>query len=425
MISVQNHLPLLSGNKWLLILVVALAVACSPKTRPVSRGTTKSTEKTTDKPGDKAEKDKKEDKNAKKVSDKKVSTIAMILPLGLDHLNPGANYSAAGLKKAALALDYYRGFKLALDSLTGEGANYRLQLFDSKDEASQSHSLALNPQIKSSDLIVGPVFPDGMKAFTAVPGNNKKLILSPLSPSAPTTYKAENLITVIPPLEYHALRAAEFAVAKSKTKKIFVLTSGYSAELPYIKYFKKAVDSLSKKKIKVVQLTVTRGNLQPIVAQLTKFDRNFMVIPSTNQSFLKITLYSLDTLSKRYPITLIGHPNWEKFSFLKPEQMQRLNAYITSADRVNYKSQATITFMRNYRRAYRTEPSDYAIKAFDEGMYFGQLLADDADKLKSLDDNEFSGLHNSFDFVYKQGQGWVNKHVNLLHYENFELKKAE
>jgi hypothetical protein len=105
--------------------------------------------------------------------------------------------------------------------------------------------------------------------------------------------------------------------------------------------------------------------------------------------------------------------------------MQRLNAYITSADRVNYKSQATITFMRNYRRAYRTEPSDYAIKAFDEGMYFGQLLADDADKLKSLDDNEFSGLHNSFDFVYKQGQGWVNKHVNLLHYENFEFKKAE
>lgn len=424
MISVRNHRPLLSGNKWLLILVVALAAACSPKTRPVGKGTTKPTDKTTG-TTDKSDKDKKDEKNNKKVSDKRVSNIALILPFGLDHLNPGANYSAAGLKKASIALDYYRGFKLALDSLTGEGANYRLQLFDSKDEPSQSHSLALNPQIRNSDLIVGPVFPDGMKAFTTVPGNNKKLILSPLSPSAPTTYNAENLITVIPPLEYHALRAAEFAVEKSKTKKIFVLTSGYSAELPYIRYFRKAVDSLSKKKIKVVQLTVTRGNLKPIVAQMTKFDRNFMVIPSTNQSFLKITLYSLDTLAKRYPMTLIGHPNWEKFSFLKSDQMQRLNAYITSADRVNYRSQATITFMRNYRRAYRAEPTEYAIKAFDEGMYFGQLLADDTDKLKSLDDNEFRGLHNSFDFIYKKGQGWVNKHVNLLRYENFELKQVE
>lgn len=424
MISVQNHRPQLSGNKWLLILVIALVAACSPKTRPVGKGTTKPTDKTTG-TTDKAEKDKKEDKDAKKVSDKRVSTVAMILPFGLDHLNPGATYSAAGLKKASLSLDYYRGFKLALDSLTGEGANYRLQLFDSKDEPSQSHSLALNPQVKGSDLIVGPVFPDGMKVFTTVPGNNKKLILSPLSPSAPTTYNAENLVTIIPPLEYHALRAAEFAVAKAKTKKVFVLTSGYSAELPYIKYFKKAVDSLSKKKVKVVQLTVARGNLSPIMAQLTKFDRNFMVIPSTNQSFLKVTLYSLDTLAKRYPVTLIGHPNWEKFSFLKSDQMQRLNAYITSADRVNYKAQSTITFVRNYRRLYRAEPSEYAIKAFDEGMFFGQLLADDGDKIKNLDDKEFTGLHNSFDFIYKKGQGWVNKHVNLLHYENFELKQVE
>ncbi|RYD90442.1 MAG: hypothetical protein EOP54_23970 [Sphingobacteriales bacterium] len=142
-------------------------------------------------------------------------------------------------------------------------------------------------------------------------------------------------------------------------------------------------------------------------------------------SFLKVTLYSLDTLSRRFPITLFGHPNWEKYSYLKAEQMQRLNTHITSADRVNYRSASAITFVRNYRRAYGYEPSEYAIKAFDEGLYFGQLLADDDDNLKELGENEFAGLHNSFFFTKKAGQGWVNTHVNIFKYANFELKQVE
>jgi hypothetical protein len=150
MISVRNHRPPLSGNKWLTILVVALlAAACSPKTQPVGKVATKPADKTEEK----IDKDDRKKRPEQKVSNAKVSTVSLILPFGLDHLNPGAAYTGAGLKKAGLALDYYRGFKLALDSLTEQGANYRLQVYDSKDEPSQSHSLGLNPQIRNSDLI--------------------------------------------------------------------------------------------------------------------------------------------------------------------------------------------------------------------------------------------------------------------------------
>ncbi|RYY32202.1 MAG: amino acid ABC transporter substrate-binding protein [Sphingobacteriaceae bacterium] len=413
----------MSGNKWILFLAIGLLLwACSPKTAPVTKVPTKADDKTATKKNDKNPVE-----NAKPVrkASGRVSTVALILPLGLDHLNPGGKYSSAGLKKASLALDYYRGFKLALDSLTADGANFRILLHDSKDEVAQSRALALNPQIRTSDLVVGPVFPDGMKAFTAVPNPAKKLIVSPLSPSAPSTYNDARLVTIIPPLEYHAWRAAEFVNDKAVTKKVFILTSGYSDEKVYIAHFKKAIDSLSKKRIKVIPYTVSRGNLQPLKQQLTKFDKNIFVIPSTQQNFLKLTLYSLDTLSRQYPIILFGHPNWEKYTFLKAEQMQRLNTHITSSDNVSYKSVSTATFIRSYRKAYRAEPSDYAIKAFDEGLFFGQILADNPDKLKKLDDYDFTGLHNSFKFVFKPGQGWINTHVDVLKYANFELKKVE
>ena len=185
MISVQNHRPPLSGNKWLPFFCIALLLAaCSPKTRPVATTIKKPTD-TEKKPDNTSEK-------PVKAPEQKVATMAMILPLNLEHLNPAQKYSPIQLSQANIAVEYYQGFKLALDSLTAYGNNYKLQIFDSKDEAMQAHDLALNAFVRSSDLIVGPVFPDGVKAFSGALSYSKGPILSPLSPANPSTIKSKD-----------------------------------------------------------------------------------------------------------------------------------------------------------------------------------------------------------------------------------------
>jgi hypothetical protein len=343
----------------------------------------------------------------------------------LDQLASEQKYTAANLKKANMGVDFYQGFKLGLDSLTSTGANFKLQVFDSKDDPAQAHSLAYNPQIRSGDLIVGPIFPEDVKSFTAVLTASRKPIVSPLSPAAPATFKNQNLITVTPPLEYHAMGAATYIVKKLKPLKVYILNSGFSEEKLYTTPFKRTIDSLSKRKIQVVNFTVTRGNLTPLVAQLNNKVQNIFLVPSTKQAFLLVALHSLDTLANKFPVTVFGHPNWEKLTFLKAGLLQRLKTHITSTDKVNYKAANTNAFLRSYRRAYRQEPSDYAIKGFDEAMYFGNLLATDNDSYKKPEQNDFTGIHNSFHFVKKPGLGWINTHVDVLRYENFELKQVE
>jgi len=345
------------------------------------------------------------------------------LPFGLDHIGPGQSYDDISLKKARIAADYYRGFKSALDSLTFYGYNYKLQLFDSKDDSATAHGLAYNPKVRASDLIIGPVFPEDMKALTSVLVGPRKPIVSPLSPESPTTFHDQNLVTVNPPLEYHAWRAAEYIATRMKPQKVFVLRSGYSEENDYLIPFNKAIDSLSNKHIKIIKITVIHGQLQPIMAQLLLNKDNVFVIASTDQAFLTVTLNSLEKLSARYPVMLFGHPSWQHYSFLTPQRLQLLKTHITSADNVDYKSAATITFIRNYRNTWHTEPSAYAVKGFDEGLYFGQLLG--TDNLKDMGKNGFQGLHNDFIFQKKAGLGWINTHVNLLLYSNFTLKKVE
>jgi len=413
MTSVRNRLLPLNGNRWLIGLFTVLAVgACSPKTRWVSKPVNKPAEKSVEPPP-----------APKPVVPPapKVSVISLILPFGLNHIGPGQSYTKISLKEARIAADYYRGFKLALDSLTFYGYNYKLQLFDSRDNGSQAHSLAYNPKVRASDLIVGPVFPEDIKAFTSVLTSARRPIVSPLSPQSPATFKNQNLVTVNPPLEYHAWTTARYINDHIKPQKVFILASGFSEDNKYIIPLTKALDSLSSRHIKIITITIVRGKLNALLPQLVKDKQNIFVVPSTNQAFLTVTLHSLDTLNARYPVTLFGHPSWEHFVFLKAKQLQRLRTHITSADNVDYQSPETINFIRSYRNVWHTEPSAYALKGFDEGLYFGRLLAENS--LKNMTD--FNGLHNSFHFQKIAGMGWVNTHVKLLMYSNFELKKVE
>ena len=413
MISVQNHLLPLSGNKWLLFFSAALILgACSPKVQPVSTPV-KKVEKPLPKPVEKPP--------VKPAA--KVAVISMILPMGLDHVRP-RNYSGTGLSQANMSIEYYQGFKLALDSLAAQGANFKLQLYDSKDDNSTTLGLAYHTEVRNSDLIVGPVYPDGLKQFAVVMGT-RMAVLSPLSPASPATIKSNNLITAIPPLEYHAVGAAQYINDKLKPKKIFILRSGFSQENDYVQNFKKATDSLSNKKVKIVSVIITRGKLSGLLPQLSKTERNVFVIPATDQAFLGVTLRSLDTLNKNYPVILFGHPSWEKFSFLKADILQRLKTHITSSDKVNYKQEGTVAFLRSYRKVYHVEPTEYAIKGFDEGLFFGRQLSEGNKNMAEIDKTDFTGIHNGFHFVKKPGLGWVNTHVNILMYSNFELKQVE
>ncbi|HEY4327869.1 MAG TPA: ABC transporter substrate-binding protein [Mucilaginibacter sp.] len=415
MISVPNRPLLLSGSKWFLFsgILLLIIAACSPKVVPVAVQPKKVPEKpiVSSPPV------------VKKPVEPKVSTISLLLPFGLDHLQPGSSYTTVSLREADIALDYYKGFKLALDSLSGQGYNYKLLVFDTKGDKAQSHSLATNPAVRTSDLIIGPVFPDDLKEFTGIYANQRQPIVSPLSAASPATFKSQELITAIPPLEYHALSAATYINNRIKPKKIFILKSGFSEENDYIIPFKKAIDSLSNKQIKVIAITVVHGQLNSLVPQLSVTGQNVFIVPATNQRFLTVTLNTLDSLAQSYPVTLFGHPSWKKFQFLKADLLQRLNTHITSTDQVDYKATNTVTFMRSYRAAYNTEATGYAIKGFDEGLYLGQLLA--TDNLKNITQTNFSGLDNSFRFQKIAGLGWVNTHVDIFKYANFDLKKVE
>jgi len=425
MTSVPNRQPPLSGNKLLMLLLpVFFLAACSPKIRPVVQQPSAKTEEQT-----RQEKEAEEKAAAAKaavgkpvVKAKRVPSIALLLPFDLDNIDPDKNNPAKNPLKTNLAIDFYEGFKLALDSLTSSGQSFKLKVFDTKDEETQSQKLALNPVVRSSDLIVGPVFPADVQAFSGSISSLHKPVVSPLSAASPAGYNNESLITLTPPLEFHAMRTAQYIQENIRPKVVYILRSGYSEENKYILPFKRSIDSLGNKRIKVVDVTISKGDFTALLPKLSQSSENIFVIPSTDRSFLRVTLESLDKLADTYPIQLFGHPNWSKATFLRPEVLEKLHTCITSAYQADYKSAETINFIKSFRKAYHTEPGEYAIKGFDTGMYFAGLAADPTFDFKQLQNQPSDASNNHFKFVQKKGYGWINTYVVMMQYANFTLK---
>ena len=351
-----------------------------------------------------------------------LATIALILPFDLNNINlNAATATRSSLSKADVAADYYQGFKLALDSLTAQGYNFKLQVFDSKGEGTEGRSLAFNPKVRNADMVVGPVFPETIKAFTAFYNIADKPVVSPLSPAPPAQFKYKNLVTATPPLEAHARKVARYINDDMVPAKVFIIKSGSTEDSKYSIPFQRAIDSLSEHRIKLITFLPAHGNFDALKPMLSANTDNIFIIPSTDQTFLTQTLSGLDKLNQSYPVMVFGHPNWAKAAFLQPEQLQRLKTHITTADKLDYRSARVLAFMDAYRAAYHQEPGEYAWKGFDEGYYFGLMIATGADNFKHLDRHDFEGLRNNFVFAKTDGYGWVNTDVAILRYHNFEL----
>ncbi len=411
----------------MLFLSALFFAACSPKIRPIAKvpQDNAAIEKQAIKEAQEKAAAKKAD-SVKSAAEKlvvktaRIPSIALLLPFALDQIDPTA--STKNLIKTNIAVDFYEGFKLALDSLTSSGQSFKLTVFDTRDEESQAQNLALNPAVRKSDLIVGPVFPAGVQAFSARISSLHKPVISPLSAASPAGYNNETLITLTPPLEFHARRVAQYIQENIRPKVVFVLRSGFSEENKYILPFKRSIDSLSKKRIKVVDVTISKGDFTALLPKLSKNQENIFIIPSTDRSFLRVMLESLDKLSDIYPIQLFGHPNWNKATFLKPEVLEKMHTCITSAYQVDYKSTETINFIKSFRKTYHTEPTEYAIKGFDTGMYFANFAVSPTFDFKLLQTSPFDALHNHFEFVQKKGYGWINTYVAVLQYQDYTLK---
>lgn len=421
MISVLNHQRLLSGNKFFyIVFFTSFLASCSPKTTPAIKKSISDEVAT----ASKSKTEEVNDEVAKKLVSNPEIVISLLLPFELEEIDY-KTASSKDLEKAKIALDFYQGFKMGLDSIAHLGdAQFKLQVFDSKDDPTQLGTLAAKPSVKSSDLIVGPIFPSGVKSFSIYSKSMKIPMVSPLAASDPQLFNNPYLITVNNALDQHTFKAVSFIKTELKPKKVILIRSGDAEEYKYAVPFKKGMDSLAKGLL-FSQIGIKAVGYANVYKFLSPIGLNVIVLPSTDRVFLVTLFKELDKLTGKFQIAVIGHPDWESAQFLDFGLLEKLNTYFTSAYQIDYKSTRNLNFIRFYRSQFSLEPSEYAFKGFDIGYYFGKLISEERkDFFNQITKQPFDGIHNDFKFVKDAKFGYYNSSLMVLKYQGGQLKKV-
>ncbi|MEO8794812.1 MAG: amino acid ABC transporter substrate-binding protein [Daejeonella sp.] len=413
MILVPNRRQLLSGNKYIFLFLITFLLACSKKTAPVISKVPSKAEPVKEKV-EKAEPEKKEVILP--------HSIALLLPFYLNTINP-ETADQQQINRAALALDYYQGFKLALDSLAKSGTDFKLNVYDSREQEIMLVNLARSKSVQENDLIVGPVFPSSIKIFNDFYKPEDKLQISPLAASTPDNYTNANLVTINNTVDQHGWKIADFINTNYTPSQVnlVIINTQKSDDEKFAAPIRKYIRSLSNRGFLIHE----RPNSIGLETFLNSALTNIIILTSDEKSFVLPTIDRLYKLSQSgFRIDLFGHPNWIRAQFLNVEKMQALNAKITASYFIDYKSPAVKKFTAVYRQQYGLAPSEFSFKGFDTGFYFGKLLGQyGKDYPKHLTDLAYEGLHNRFHFQKDQQTGFSNAEVMMLKYSGFELQE--
>jgi len=398
----------LKRNYWVLMLLALFLAACSPKVRTTKKETAKPNEK--EKPEEK--------KTAKKFSQ---ANVSLLVPFKLDELNL-KTATKTQIEKFAMPIDFYQGFRLGLDSAAAGGLNFKLNVFDTQDDNAHISVLYKNERFRQSNLIIGPVFPAGLKYISNYSKENNSTVVSPLAASNPAEFNNPNLVSIVNNIEIHGEHIGEYISKNFNPASTIVViinpkkTDDEAFAAPVREYLKNNGKFL-------VQEYASAFTFE---TKMQKGKRYAIVVASADRAFVLPTiekLYKLKNLaSGGYNIDLFGHPNWVKQNY-PTDKVQALNTIITSSYKIDYKNTGVIRFIKKYRYKYGFEPGEYAFKGFDVGYYFGKLLSDHGEEYREyLTKEKYKGLHNTFSFIYDEKLGYINTSLMLLKYKNFALE---
>jgi len=403
----------LNKNYCFLVLITMILGACSPKVLTPKTETKKTEEK---------------EKTAEKKGIKKFSqaNVSLLVPFKLNEVNL-RSMSKAEAEKYAMPIDFYQGFKMGLDSVAASGLNFKLNVFDTQDNNARIGSLYQNENFRKSNLVVGPVFPDGLKYIANYSKLNKVAVVSPLAASQPSDFDNPNLISVVSNIGLHSKKiAAYIAKTYNPSNTVIVIINPKKTEdeqfaNPLRSYFQAQTNNKF-----VVQEYASAFTFE---TRMIKGKQYVVVITSSDRAFVLPTiekLYKLKNLpAGGYNINLFGHPLWSKQNY-PTDKLQDLNTIISSSYKVDYKSSNVISFVKKYRSRYGFEPGEYAFKGFDVAYFFGKVLASyGEDYLEYLTKEKYKGLQNNFTFIHDEQYGYINTSLMLLRYKNFALNIIE
>lgn len=352
--------------------------------------------------------------------------IALILPFYLsinDSLEVGyANpYMAPVYGKSNVAIEFYNGFKQAVDTLARLGLSIKVQTIDS--DASQSN---IERQKKKIDIlnphfIVGPLYAKNAewlaKEYPQIP------VISPLS-RATDNSGIFNLINCHTQLGGELLGIAGLMNEKYLESRVVFVNPDTRKNREAVELIKQNLESSGTPNLIELWLSDGFPSLDFYKSHMNEDSKKTIwVTTSDDQAFLNDFFRKMYSVKARN-MTIVTTSKVLEANTIQHIYLSILDIRAIGQQFVDYSSEETEIFIQEYRALTNTEPTEYSFKGYDSGIYFTLLAARYGGIPISRSWPSFQGLGGGFNFIEAKRNGPTNKYINELEVVDFTLQRV-
>lgn len=421
MISVQNLLRPLNGNKTVLVLlcVLLVGIACSATktgTYLPDKGRPEKQDPLPDKK--KQEEETKQQKQSGVPAFENDFHVAVMLPFSL-HQTYAPGSREYHIQESVG--DYYQGILMALEELREEGIRITLHVYDSRKDSMETVRILAKPEMKEMDLIIGPL--DGA-SFMAASAFSLKMEIPLIAPfTLPDSQEYINPLAFYcsPSLESYGWQAATYLQSLDEKGTILYLSDGSATDKAFMRGFKAAQKD---HKLVVVEKKMVAGMSVTPLLQDKDSVFNYVLMPSDQEQLVNNTLRSFrESEDQGIPVQLIGLDTWLSFRDPEMTHWEKLHTLVLTGFYGDKHDTAYSRFYTDFRKHNVVPPGDYALKGYDQMLFFGQALMAFGKYFPAyVLQTEFVGLGSNY-YWEKASRVVENRSVLFLEYNQYRYTR--
>lgn len=310
--------------------------------------------------------------------------VAVLLPFMYDQYKTSNN-------QKNFVLELYEGIQLALEHLEEKGVSIELFAYDTEKSLVKTREILKKEELKGMDLIIGPLYSGPIEQVSKFAFDNRINMVNPVSSNSKIISNNPFSFLLLPSLETQGMKAAQFANKQfmGNGKKVLIfhgpgqedstLAYNYRYKLNDIADRTARVREIEKRDAKsIFNFLITRNTYEGREgAEQFKIPSDSLshifVASDTDEGMIAANLISAMEI-RRDEIKVMGLYDWIDYSFVVPEQLERLEVNLLAPDFIDHNSESFQDFRNKYLDKFNTIPTKYSALGFETMRFFGELL---------------------------------------------------
>ena len=331
------------------------------------------------------------------------------------------------------AVDFVQGALIALDSLQAGEDRIEASIYDTKSFKQPVADLIRFKKLDSLQLIIGSVKDDDYLQLAEFALLKNIPFVSATYPNVAGITANPFLVIMNSTLKAHCDAIYSYLLQNHGTDKIYLCRQKGTQEDMVAAYFKQ-MNEQDGKPLLPIETLYFDNNLNPgFLKSKLDSNRNSVIIGgSLDETFAVNIAKSSFSLSKTYPITLIGMPNWDNFSSLyNKKDLADFPVYFTTPFYTEKIDAFSKTLTAAYYNKYKGKPNDMAFKGFETVYLFTKLLAKNPGNFMSHINDKTLNVFCEYNFKPVRLNNEIavpdyfeNKHLYLIKILNGNISKA-